>query len=102
MDSFTADRSMERFEARRVVGWEQRDGGVVLQVEGVLANGAEKAGSVAATAASRDQIEVALAVLESGALRLTIGLVEAPGQRDLGLLGEPELVLAPLATTTTD
>src|SRR4051794_33619148 len=91
METFPVDRSVERYLARRVVGWEQRDGAVVLQVEGVRAS---DDGQPDVTATSDDQIEVAVAVLESGALHLTVGLVGAPRHLD------PDS-LARLAVTTT-
>jgi hypothetical protein len=85
METFPVEREVERFEARRVVGWEPRDGAVVLQVEGAL-TASSGAGVAGAATGSGDQIEVAVAALESGALRLTVGLMEAPDQHGVAKL----------------
>ncbi|MCC7372362.1 MAG: hypothetical protein IT306_28370 [Chloroflexi bacterium] len=106
MLSIVDDSSAERFVARRASGWRQQESAVVLELEG--AREPDRTDIAAVLAGARlndalDRAELAIMVLESGAVRLQFG---APGtvpfERDLGLLNPDELEIAPLGVTTTE
>jgi alpha-glucosidase (family GH31 glycosyl hydrolase) len=93
------DPSVQRFAARRATGWRQQDGAVVLELEGVREP--DQTGISAILAGARlndamDRAELAISVLEMGAVRLQAG---AEILKDAGLLDEDAATPAPLSVT---
>ena len=87
MVSSGRDLTPGRFVARRVASFERRDGAVVLSLVGQNDEGVI------------EDRELTVAVLESGAVRLSLG---PAGTGAVGLALDPEPALAPLAVTTSE
>ena len=106
MLSIMDDASTERFVARRASGWRQLGSVVILELEG--AREPDNTDITAILAGARlndalDRAELAVSVLESGAVRLQLGASQGvPLTRDFGFLIEDELSAAPLSVTTTE
>ena len=106
MLSIMDDPSAERFVARRASGWRQLGSAVLLELEGTREPDHTDIAAVLAGARLNDALdraELAVSVLDNGAVRLQLGPSRAvPLPRDLGLLVEDELSDAPLSVTTTE
>lgn len=106
MLSIMDDPSAERFVARRASGWRQLGSAVILQLEGAREPDHTDIAAILAGARLNDALdraELAITVLDSGAVRLQLGASGGlPQTRDLGLLIEDELSTAPLSVTTTE
>jgi hypothetical protein len=100
------DPSAERFVARRVAGWRRQGSSVILDLEGTREPDRTDVAAVLAGARLNDALdraELAISVLENGAVRLQLGPGGAlPLTRDLGLLADGEPDAAPLSVTSTD
>lgn len=99
-------QTVDRYESRRLLGWEQRDDAVMLRVEGVRAAGAgepadrppETSGRPGTGAPTTDTLTLVITVLESGAVRLVLGAAAEPPPNDAEDEARPA---APLVVTAT-
>ncbi|MCC6174839.1 MAG: glycoside hydrolase family 31 protein [Chloroflexi bacterium] len=78
--SIVDDPAAEWFAARRVLGWEQRGGSVVVMLEGIREPEPASGGD-----ASSDVAELTIGMSGSGAVRLTLGPLDG---RDFGILAD--------------
>src|SRR5262245_10849215 len=99
-DSSLDDPSVERFAARRAIGWRQHGSAVVLEVEAVREPDRPDIAAILAGARLNDALEraeLSISVLESGAVRLQVGAPTTVGPFGLD---EEELTPAPVSVTT--
>ncbi|MGE3909807.1 MAG: hypothetical protein AB7K36_10660 [Chloroflexota bacterium] len=100
------DPSAERFVARRAAGWRQQGSTVVLELEGTREPDHTNIAAILAGAPLNDALdraELAISVLESGAVRLVFSANDAPASApDPRLLPGDVLTAAPLSVTSTE